>query len=338
MTDPLFARLGHIPERSKNENEHMMAFLRELGVTSMLTELRDSTWKEVVLPSAWVSKLLESPRDFRLSFGADVQRTKEFWQAFCKDPQRVAWKEQHPFLKGRSLDDLQYTIPCCLHQDAGPVSKKLSAYCISFGSILSQGQEKVSRFLLAIAIKRKTIPLDWAVWEAVLQDLDCLAQGLLPSGEPLRDRQGGVWSFCLMTMRADEEARCNNFGFPHWGAREHVCPDCLADRAGMAYTNLMPDALWRNSEAMSLADFKARSSLPAHPLIASHYFTRHLFLMDLMHCMDCKGGSYKKCSNVERCCRPPAGCRPPAQPMSGLRGCRPLMGCRPPAQPMHWLL
>ena len=165
---------------------------------------------------------------------------------------------------------LEHTIHCCLHQDAGPASKKLSAYCISFGSILAQGQERMVRFLLATALKRKAIPLDWAVWESVLTDMDGLGQGLLPGGQYVRYQRGVDWKFCLTFVRADEEARCNNFGLPHWGSRAHVCPDCRADRQDMPFTNLMPDVPWRESEAMGLAEFKSRSSKPAHPLIATH--------------------------------------------------------------------
>ena len=40
---------------------------------------------------------------------------------------------------------------------------------------------------------------------------------------------------------------------------------------------------------MTLEEYKARSTKPGHPLVASHYFTKYLFMMDLMHCMGCQG-------------------------------------------------
>ena len=69
----------------------------------------------------------------------------------------------------------------------------------------------------------------------LLADFDALATGLL-QGTPIARDGRRTWKFVLLVAKADEEARCNVFGLPHWGTPE-PCPECLCNRdlAGRPY-------------------------------------------------------------------------------------------------------
>ena len=63
---------------------------------------------------------------------------------------------------------------------AGPFAKGQSADCICVSSIISEGDEKVTRVLLATAIKSKDDPLGTEAWDYILAELEKLAlTGLL---------------------------------------------------------------------------------------------------------------------------------------------------------------
>jgi hypothetical protein len=47
--------------------------------------------------------------------------------------------DEHPMLRGLGASELANIIPLCVHEDAGPISKRLSTTCISFASLLAEG-------------------------------------------------------------------------------------------------------------------------------------------------------------------------------------------------------
>ena len=280
MNDPLLLRLGRVGQ-GQNAHTGLMSVLTEVGVLGMLSPIADSSWKHCVLPSTWIRHLsLNSPRDFRLSLGADVYRTRSFWESFMENADRREWQAQHTCLRGKSVDELLHTIPLAMHEDAGPCSKKLSADCISFSSLLKAGTERLTHFLCASKIKKKSD--DLKIWEVLLRDLEMLARdGIGGRGPP--------WKFVLMIVKADEEARCNMFGLTHWSGTSEVCPECLANRTNLPYTDLRDTAAWRRHLVTGVDEFRERNRRPQHPLLTSSFFTRHLFPMDAMHNLDCKG-------------------------------------------------
>ena len=122
-----------------------MDLLEELGVLAMLTPVPRGGVSHVCLPSTLVGMMhRDYPREFRLRFGADTAVLREFWRDFLARPQTRAWAQSHPFLANKGVADLVTTIPCTLHLDAGPCTKRQSCCCISWTSMLAQGGEKVS--------------------------------------------------------------------------------------------------------------------------------------------------------------------------------------------------
>ena len=128
-----------------------MDLLEELGVLAMLTQVPRGGVTHMCLPSTLVGMMhRDYPREFRLRFGADTAVLREFWSGFLARPQTRAWGQRHPFLANKGVADLVTTIPCTLHLDAGPCTKRQSCCCISWTSMLAQGGEKVMCLFLCV--------------------------------------------------------------------------------------------------------------------------------------------------------------------------------------------
>ena len=147
----------------------------------------------------------------------------------------------------------------------------------------------MGQFLIGSYIKTGPNTVDFAL-RVLLNDFDQLATGKV--GDRVVAQIGRkVYKFVLMVAKADEEARCNIYGLPHWTSPE-PCSECLANRSNRQFTDLRPDATWRATEGMAFELYRVRLTRPLHPLAASHYFCdRWFFFLDLMHLMDCKGVS-----------------------------------------------
>ena len=72
-------------------------------------------------------------------------------------------------------------------------------------------------------------------------------------------------------------------GLPHYNARDYICSECMADRAGAPFTDLRSSAAWRGTEITTADQFLARASVPPHPLLASRFSLR--FSRTLNLCM-----------------------------------------------------
>ena len=153
---PMVKRLARIGT-AQNANRGLLNLLgKTCGIDSLITSLPGNAVSHMVLPSTWASLMArEFPREFRLHFGADEHKLKQFWGEFLSRPRTRDFAGRHPFLKGKRANDLVNTLPCSLHSDAGPFSKKLSCNCVSFGSLLSEGQENVTGFLVHTNVKEK---------------------------------------------------------------------------------------------------------------------------------------------------------------------------------------
>ena len=124
--------------------------------------------------------------------------------------------------------DLICTVPCVVHSDAGPCTKAKSTNCVSWSALLGSGGEKSSKFLVCSCVKTDSRG-DWPSWERLLQDFAQLATSVVGGQEVARNKRR-LWRFVLLTAKADEEVRCNEWGLPHFGAAEN-CSDCLCNKS-----------------------------------------------------------------------------------------------------------
>ena len=291
LQHPMVHRLANVAAGAHSHSS-LLQVLEAHGILGLLTPMESGLLSHVILPSDIVSMLLaDFPSQFRSRLGAEPEKVRSFWRDFLARPQTQQWAAAHPFLAGKSVADLVCTIPCTVHVDAGPITKRKSATCLSWTSLIGSGSEKGSQFLIGTHIKGEH-DADHDAWRAVLSDFDAMASGIVNGREVAREGRR-LWKFVLLIAKADEEARCNTFGLPHYGAAQ-PCPECLADRAvggrGMPFTDLRAEAAWRASESMSFATYRSRIRQPLHPLAASPYCcSKFFFFPDLMHLMDCHG-------------------------------------------------
>ena len=87
-------------------------------------------------------------------FGADPTRIRNFWENFLGRPRSLEWARRHPILYNKAVADLVTSIPCVLHSDAGPCTKRKSANCVSWSSLLAAGPEKLCKLLAFSHVKR----------------------------------------------------------------------------------------------------------------------------------------------------------------------------------------
>ena len=97
---------------------------------------------------------------------------------------------------------LEHVVPLLLHEDAGPITKKLGANTVSFSSLLGIGSEKVAHFIITTYIKAKGDESELPFWRALLRDLDALFdEGVGADGD------GDSWKFVLLFSLSDEMQR-----------------------------------------------------------------------------------------------------------------------------------
>ena len=287
-----FSDIGGSGHNGQHCHQGLMRLLGKCGIHKCITPLPSpSDVSSVLLPSTLIRLLYERyPSMFRIRLGANERMIVKFWTQFLARAENAKWAATHPALRGKLPIELRLTVPCSMHEDAGPISKLSSADCVSWSSIVWEGDEKVTHLLSWSYIKSKSSSLDKSyAWDVFLKDWEALATGFVDGQAVARHDSGEVWSFALMFAKADEETRCNAWGLTHWQSADECCTECLANRSNRPFTDLRGVAAWRGSAAMPTEHYVARARQPLHPFMASPFFTRWACFPDLMHMMDCKG-------------------------------------------------
>ena len=261
-------KIANVSHPESHCNEGMFKLLHSLELlANAVSTIADSPATHFIKPTAIIRIFQQYPREFRLRFGADADKVRSFWDVFFSSDIRVQWAQEHSFLKGKAPRDLTRTIPLVLHQDAGPCSKTKSADCICFSSLLGEGSEKLTKWLLATFILDKSRDeKDTKVWQEILENLNAaMTNGC------------GEWFFCTLFAKADEEQRSLKWGLPSYNDIHEICSECMCNRSNRPYTDLSRNARWRPTESMTKQCYRARICDPKHPLATSLYFTRWCF-------------------------------------------------------------
>ena len=259
----------------------LVTMMEECGFGRMITPLDNALASHVVLPSALLRCIHERhPQKFTEILGAREADLGQFWAGMLQDAEWAAHVREHRTLRDFGPADWRRVVPVTLFEDAGPYTKTHSCNVLSWGSFFASGGEKVSHFLLASYIKEAgRVPQDILanLWTPIFRDFDAL----------LTTDIGGFF-FLPLFAKADLECRSNSWGLPHYNGDE-ICTECMADRAGLPFTDLRTTARWRGALVGNAAAFLARGRVPLHPLLSSSFFWRGFFPLDLMHIADCNG-------------------------------------------------
>ena len=255
----------------------LLGLLQSCNIDALLTPIDGKLFKHMVLPSTWFRLLhRDHPRQFKLSLGASIPRLRQFWGKFLTQPATRAWADVHPFLRNRTLDDLESTIPCTIHIDGAPCSKLHSFLSVSFSSLVRNADQRSTQFVCATCVKPSRSECCDVMWETLLADMDSLATGVVNGTDVARSADGTRWKMVLLVAKADEEQRCNEFKLPHYSSDE-PCSECTSNRSTRPFTDLRACAAWRSGEDMPFEFYKARLGAPLHPLARSHYFCNRWF-------------------------------------------------------------
>lgn len=285
LNHPMVVRLSRL-QGGQHANQSLVALLREN--TPVFDDIGEvcgggGGGDSFLKPSAIIGRLYRHyPGEFARRLGADAGRVRSFWENLFQGRNRRELLE-HPFLQGRTIDELSHVVPIVLHEDAAPVTKIMSANMISFSSAIGLGSEKDTQFLCATFIKRKKAEAEdhSALWAAMLGDFEGLMQP---------DNEGrGPWKFLLMFAVADEEVRCVEWGLASYNAAGECCSECRADRSSRPWTDMRRGAAWRGTERVSIQQYRDCIRQPRHPLADSKFLWRFFFYLDTMHIFDCKG-------------------------------------------------
>ena len=79
------------------------------------------------------------PAEFTKRLGAEPGPLRAFWRKFKAQPANRDLFDTHPFLRGMTSEESGYVVPLVIHEDAGPITKKQSASCVSWSSMLAKG-------------------------------------------------------------------------------------------------------------------------------------------------------------------------------------------------------
>ena len=112
----------------------------------------------------------------------------------------------------------------CTHTDGAPYSKTHSCTTINFSALLSKGDEKLNKYPCASFIKLRRDSGNPGAWAHLVADFEALAEGRDSAGGGFVSlhSDGTPWRFALLFAKADEEARCNDFGLPHFAGKIEV--------------------------------------------------------------------------------------------------------------------
>ena len=227
-----------------------------------------------------------SKTKFTMHMGAKEEGVQDFWEGLKSSAQGRSFWSMHPWLRGKEPASLRWHLPLMVFEDAGPVSQTQSSMVRIWYSALSNGNERLTRFLISSYYKNDS-RTDRS-WEPVLQNFEELA-GVQPPG---------IWGGVLLFVGGDMGHLCNTIGLPHYNGTE-ICCLCLANDSTRPWNNFHETAAWRDT-LVTNDQFLARLRRPLHPLAAHPIFNLHSYRHDLLHMIDVHGVAIAIIANILR--------------------------------------
>ena len=204
-----------------DQNVHsriMRLLLEKVGFEQFLTAVEpDSTNVTHILKPSELMRALHTynPSRFVRAFGADPDRCQRFWEQYLSTPEGIEAASQCPYLAGRDSRNLRYTLPCLLHEDAGPYSKRKGMNVVNWTPLLGEGTDLEMHFVCFTHVLEKALGPDDKqaknAWGALFRDMDACVRGVDNDGRPFAtgvDSDGSAFEWCLV--------------FPHWESRQRA--------------------------------------------------------------------------------------------------------------------
>ena len=294
VSHPMLSKLHNCGVSQKDPHIHSRfskLFMQQCGFDQCIDHIDDpaSSVNSTILPSTIVKLLHTKPATFKQAFGADPVRVEAYWTSLFSTDDGQKYRDVHPHLAGKSPHDLRHTIPCTLHEDAAPYSKKGSDNNVSWQPILGSGTDFQQNYIFSSEIKQnKDGSGCYAAWEKFFRVWDAMAQGVdLDGNYVAHDIDTGIkWSFVMIFAKADCE-QLARWGLPSYSDGDIICGFCHADRSDLPWSDVRSTGLWR-WRPFTNDQFKARTKA-GHPISASHYWNMYFPRLDPMHVLDHHG-------------------------------------------------
>ena len=133
-------------DTGKNSFRDLSNLLRGAEIPSKLTPLTGPDYTRCIRPTTVVKLLATRPELFKLRLAPSSQACVDFWRGLFSTPEGMELRRLHPWLKGKTVEDLKSSFPVTMHQDAGPFSKSKSMDVTSWRSILARGTELETQY------------------------------------------------------------------------------------------------------------------------------------------------------------------------------------------------
>ena len=125
----------------ENAFRDLKSLLRGAGIPSKLTSLSGPYYKKCIRPTTVVKLLATRPELFRLRLAPSSHACRDFWRGLFSSEHGMQLRQLHPWLRGKTVQDLQYSFAISMHEDAGPFSKSKSMNVVSWRSMHARGTE-----------------------------------------------------------------------------------------------------------------------------------------------------------------------------------------------------
>ena len=283
--DPVIEQVARAAGRDVVNAERALRSILPLDQGPSTADITEGDVGLIIPPAVlfrWVRD--NHPTHFQIHFGADPRGVQSWWEQLAATPDGRDFWSKHPFLRGRSPQELRYHIPLVMHDDAGPVSKYNSAYVRSFHSILGVGKELESRFLVCTYMKQAGC--EDRSWPSIMRNFEDLAG----------DAGAGRWGGVLLFFSSDLEYACNELGLRHFNGVK-LCCYCNADTADTPHNDFGSEARWRGT-VFGNGQFMRHLRAPRHPAAAHPWFNMYTYRLDLLHILDHHGVSNTIFGNV----------------------------------------
>ena len=281
------SRLGNNGAQPQNINSQLITMFKGGSASNLVTRLFGSRQHCMVNPHDIFKFCFDaSLPKFRRHWGADVAVVRKFWGDLLGTAAGRELQELHPQLTGKTVDDLETTLPLFLHNDAGPFTKKRSVFVLSFGSFLGIGSELEVLHVVATWVKKMDMSKPERVYDYLLESFGKLAEGF-SDGEPLAMEGERVWCGIWLSLFSDCEFLQQELGMKG-ASNTEPCGFCPCNRTTIPFTELGASARWRQRRLTNM-QFLARLETPRHPMSTWPIFNYMSPRFDGLHVVDYKG-------------------------------------------------
>ena len=140
---PMLLKLANLGSHSYSNvlTRFKTHILEKGGIHDMITPLDGNQYSCCVLPSTIIKMMRSNPQRMRLRLGLDKANVRQFWNNLFSTEQGMELKRLHPFLRNRTIAELEHCAPCRLHEDGAPCSKSKSINILSWSAMEGIGTE-----------------------------------------------------------------------------------------------------------------------------------------------------------------------------------------------------